>query len=469
MITAAYRWLLLALLAIAIPLLILMLTHPAVPRADMAKIYNITPAVDQTVDVRFFRNGECSREEWCRINRTGEYLRAGDWLQTGNVSRVDLVLMYNTVDYRPVLFWQEEGSKSRLESKEGSCHFRIELGKFLYAHSYRSVDKGCQETTSKHALIFPHGSALFTIQGAKDTLVGVLSSPTEPVVVQNSHSGKKTRLRAGQFAKSFGDGSMQQGEFSLAEFYKTQTLGRGLGPESHDTDYVERQEPGIREILGEIRQETLPALREQEFAPKHIGERESGVVKPQPILKPASIELVDKILAGLDWGNIAFNAPSTMTHKQPQVVELVLSPSLSVAQLQEQLDQKADAESARVHISNRMEAQLTGSRGFAIQTLTPPEPRAITSQQTSRWRWEVTPIEHGKQSLHLALLAHIDVAGRDTPLVVQTFDRTIEVEITLFERVSGFIQDNWQWLCATILIPLAPWLWKKWKNRKLPL
>lgn len=245
---------------------------PLPSRADIAKIYNITPAADQTVDVRFFRKGECSQEEWCRINRTGEYLKASDWLQTGNVSRADLALMYNTVDYRPVLFWQEEGSKSRFEPKEGDCHFRIELGKFLYAHPHQSGDKGCRKITSKHALIFPYGTALFVIQGASDTFVGVLSSPTAPVVVQNSHSGKKARLRAGQFAKSFGDGSMQQGEFSLTHFYKTQTLGRGLGPESDDTDYVARQEPGIRAILEEIREESLTALREQD-ASKQTAEK----------------------------------------------------------------------------------------------------------------------------------------------------------------------------------------------------
>lgn len=245
---------------------------PLLPsRADIAKIYNIALAADQTVDVRFFRKGECSQEEWCQINRTGQYLKASDWLQTGNVSRADLALMYNTVDYRPVLFWQEEKSKSRFEPKEGGCHFRIELGKFLYAHPHQRVDKGCQKITSKHALIFPYGTALFVIQGANDTFVGVLSSPTAPVVVQNSHSGKKARLRAGQFAKSLGDGSMQQGEFSLAHFYKTQTLGRGLGPESDDTDYVERQEPEIRAVLEEIREETLTALREQD-APKYTVE-----------------------------------------------------------------------------------------------------------------------------------------------------------------------------------------------------
>jgi hypothetical protein len=113
-----------------------------------------------------------------------------------------------------------------------------------------------------------------------------------------------------------------------------------------------------------------------------------------------------------------------MRYAQPQVVELLLSPSLSVADLQAQLQQQVGAESARAQISNRMEAQLTGS-GFGIEAQM-PDLQAVTSQQTTRWTWKVTPTGHGPQTLHLTLSAHIDVAGRDAPLVVRTFDRDIQ-------------------------------------------
>jgi hypothetical protein len=174
---------------------------------------------------------------------------------------------------------------------------------------------------------------------------------------------------------------------------------------------------------------------------------------------------VDQIVRQLDWGNIAFNAPVSMRYARPQTVELLLSPSLSVADLQAQLQQKVGAESARAQISNRMEAQLTGS-GFAIEAHM-PDLQAVTSQQSTRWTWKVTPTGHGPQTLHLALSAHIDVAGRDAPLVVRTFDRAIQVNITIPQRVSGFIQKNWQWLWAAIVVPIAGYLWKR--RRKAPL
>ena len=185
---------------------------------------------------------------------------------------------------------------------------------------------------------------------------------------------------------------------------------------------------------------------------------------PTPSMGLSSVGLADQSVRELDWGNIAFNAPASMRYAQPQVVELLLSPSLSVADLQAQLQQKVGAESVPAQISNRMEAQLTGS-GFAIEAQM-PDLQAVTSQPITRWTWKVIPTGHGPQTLHLTLSAHIDVAGRDAPLVVRTFDREIRVNITIPQRVSGFIQKNWQWLWVAIVVPIAGYLLKH--RRKAP-
>ena len=187
------------------------------------------------------------------------------------------------------------------------------------------------------------------------------------------------------------------------------------------------------------------------------------VTSPISTPPPNSVELIDQILRELNWGNIAFNAPSTMQYAQAQSVELLLSPSLSAEDLQAKLHQNVGAESAHVHVSNRMEAQLTGT-GFTIQALR-PDLQAVTSEQVTRWKWEVTPTERGRQTLHLTLSAHIEVAGRDTPLVVRTFHREIQVNITVPQRLSGFIQNNWQWLWATLVVPIAGYLWQRRKKR----
>ena len=173
---------------------------------------------------------------------------------------------------------------------------------------------------------------------------------------------------------------------------------------------------------------------------------------------------VDTTLAGLDWGQIAFAIAPEMKFHEPRVVELLLSTRFSVEDLQAQLHTLVGAQSATIHISDRMEAQLTG-QGFSIEPIEPPL-QAVSRRETTRWRWEVIPTAHGRHTLHLQLYAHIDVAGLDTPYVIQTYDKPVEVQITVPQRVTGFVGDNWQWLWAAVLVPIVGYLWKRATSRR---
>jgi hypothetical protein len=173
---------------------------------------------------------------------------------------------------------------------------------------------------------------------------------------------------------------------------------------------------------------------------------------------------VDATLAGLDWGQIAFAVAPEMKYHEPHVVELLLSTRFSVEELQAQLQTRAGVQSATIHISDRMEAQLAG-QGFSIESIEPPL-QAVSRRGTTRWRWEVIPTVHGTHTLHLQLYAHIDVAGLDTPYVLQTYDKPVEVQITVAQRVAGFVGGNWQWLWAAILVPIAGYLWKRTTGRR---
>jgi hypothetical protein len=97
----------------------------------------------------------------------------------------------------------------------------------------------------------------------------------------------------------------------------------------------------------------------------------------------ASLAVVDSAIQDLDWCNIAFNAPTTMRYSRVQTVELVLSSSLPIPDLQSQLEAQTGIQSAQVQISNRMEAKLTGS-GFDSEAMR-PDLQTITSEQVTRW------------------------------------------------------------------------------------
>jgi hypothetical protein len=152
-----------------------------------------------------------------------------------------------------------------------------------------------------------------------------------------------------------------------------------------------------------------------------------------------------------------------MQFEEPDVVELLLSPTKSIQQLQSELNRQEETESAKVQISNRMKANLSG-QGFKVQALVPEE-QAISSEATTQWKWEVTPVEEGSQNLYLSLSAVVTVAGRDAPIVIQTYSKDIEVAISPGQRVSKFFGSNWQWLWAAILVPVVTFLWQRYRKK----
>ena len=185
---------------------------------------------------------------------------------------------------------------------------------------------------------------------------------------------------------------------------------------------------------------------------------------------PTSLGVVEEIVSNLEWGNIALDTPKKMKFEESKIIELLLSPTKSVQELQSSLKSHEHTESARIQISNRMKADLSGL-GFKIEALVPQE-QAVYRGKTTQWKWEVTPTKDGDQNLYLTLSAIINVSNQKVPLVIRTFDKKIEVEVSVGQGISTFFAGNWQWLWASILVPLAPFLWKwyqrKWGKKQLP-
>lgn len=86
---------------------------------------------------------------------------------------------------------------------------------------------------------------------------------------------------------------------------------------------------------------------------------------PPPTMPATSLGVVEEILSNLEWGNIAFDTPKKMKFEEPKTIELLLSPTKSVQELQSSLKSHEQTESARIQISNLMEADLSGL-GFKI-------------------------------------------------------------------------------------------------------
>lgn len=172
---------------------------------------------------------------------------------------------------------------------------------------------------------------------------------------------------------------------------------------------------------------------------------------------------VDKLLEKMEFGVIAFNTPTHINIDDSPQIQLKLSLNETVEKLKRSITEKGKKMGATIRVSDRMEARLSGNM-FRITAIT-PETQAVSKKQETEWKWVIHPKKEGTHKLYLTLTALLEVSGQTTPRAIRTFDKKIAVNVTPTQKVRLFFMNNWQWLWAAILVPVAGWLWKR-KGKK---
>lgn len=194
--------------------------------------------------------------------------------------------------------------------------------------------------------------------------------------------------------------------------------------------------------------------------PEETAMTEDGGMPPTSSrLPPDPFAAVDELLQELELGTIAFTVPRSLNLRETAMVQLVLSLNLTVDELSGMIESAAPVESAAVRVSDRMQARLSGAN-FSISAIT-PETQAVSRGEPTQWRWEARPLAEGTHSLHLTLSALLRVDGESTARTIRTFDREIEVKVTVPQRLGGFLRENWEWLWTALLVPVGGWIWRR--------
>lgn len=169
----------------------------------------------------------------------------------------------------------------------------------------------------------------------------------------------------------------------------------------------------------------------------------------------------------LETSNIAYSTPEAIQLDDTVVVQLKLSPSFSIDELEEKITEPGKKEGASIPFSRRVEAHLTGSdEFFKITALGTELPREVKPGRVCEWSWAVTPTQSGTQRLFLTIDAVVAIDGKDAASYVKIFSRTIKVRVTLGQRVASFVGNNWQWLWTVGLVPLGGWLLSRVRRKR---
>lgn len=204
-----------------------------------------------------------------------------------------------------------------------------------------------------------------------------------------------------------------------------------------------------------------------------------GTSDPSPspsnpsVLQQHAYSVVDEILGTLEVANIGFNVPQEMHLDEAETIEARISLSLSSDKLATLLTSKGvsprTVETDRLKVSDVTEVRLEGGKAFDIVPITATR-QGIGYQGSTDWRWQVTPRQHGEQTLHLIVDAVITLDGRDVPRTVRTYDRPIQIQITYWQRARLLGAENWRLVVGAVLVPLAGHglrtAWRKWRRRR---
>lgn len=190
--------------------------------------------------------------------------------------------------------------------------------------------------------------------------------------------------------------------------------------------------------------------------------QQDGAANPGSAATDTDTEVVDEILSQLTLGKVAFNTPRFINIEETVSIHVALSPSEGEAVLLERVEGPGEKVASDLQVGNNMEARLSGE-GFKIVPVT-RERQAVASGVTE-WIWDVTPLRAGKHQLTLTIDALISVNGQTIPKTLRTFRKPIEVDVTVGQRLGGWLSEHGKWAWTTLLLPLFGWVAKKRKAK----
>lgn len=171
---------------------------------------------------------------------------------------------------------------------------------------------------------------------------------------------------------------------------------------------------------------------------------------------------------------LMFHADDTMKINKPYIATLILGKDQIYGELKEEVLNASDSKNemyksdTTLEIGTAMKAKLkdfsgSSEKGFDIDFMGDEgmEQRITDKRKKLMWQWKLTPLTSGEQKLSLSITI-TEKDGEKVNLPIRSIPITIFAESTT-NQVLAFLQKNYQWLMATLLLPL----FLGWYNARL--
>lgn len=187
------------------------------------------------------------------------------------------------------------------------------------------------------------------------------------------------------------------------------------------------------------------------------------------ILPDPATAALEAEVRNLQQGKLAFDVPPTMKQGKQERVEVRIARGVThdVEQLLKD-KMRATAQAEDIQVAPFMIVELNDADGstFKITPLT-QDRQSVAGDGYTNWVWIVTPLEPGQQTLYLSVgtrfkLPNSNEETRFTPI----YEKKISVQVDRIYETKHFLSGNWQWLTATLIIPLIGFIWHHRKKKR---
>ena len=223
--------------------------------------------------------------------------------------------------------------------------------------------------------------------------------------------------------------------------------------------------------------EVLALVREE--SQSNIGRKpssESGIEIVKEESKPKKvIKVIDKtnVIDNPNLGLVAYSVPDKMEVGKTYSVKLRISKENNKIQLingngvpitDVNVDSKVTIASIRVEpvMSARL---ISDSSKMLIQT-TSTLIQDIEKEGFTEWQWRLTPIKGGDIFLKIMVSVIVESENGNITKDIPVYDEVVVVKSNYIFTIKGFINEYWQWLMTTIIIPFVIWFYNSRKKKK---